>query len=482
MSTSYSLIKKIDLLLGPLLFLAFYNWPSTIISAKADPVVAVALWMIVWWMSEAVSISVTALLPLVLFPLLGLQEMEDVGAHYGDDIVFLFFGGFVLALALEKVNLHRRIALRIIRWTGTTPDRVILGFMLATAFLSMWISNTATTVVMLPIALSVIDLIINDEDGFTKGDRNFTLSIMLGIAYSANVGGIATIIGTPPNGVLISFLEKNYDTSISFFRWLVLGLPFTTVMLFAVYWMLVKWIFPNHLAAIPDSDALIDGELDQLGPLRGQERQVLAIFAVTILLWITHTWINPYLPGTLKFSNAIISMMGAFACFVIPFRFGKGTFILEWKDTVRLPWGILILFGGGLALASALKDAGLIGLISEGIAAQKSVGILAVTALLITVVLFATELMSNVALIAVFAPAIAGIALGIEVDMLYLLIPAAMASSCAFMLPMATPPNAIVFASGHVKVHEMARVGLVLNILAVLLLILYATTMVPLVF
>ncbi len=223
------LSKKLGLLIGPLLFIIIINLPFFLVSEKGDAVIAVALWMVIWWITETVNIAVTALLPLILFPLLKVMEIADVGANYGSPIIFLFFGGFVLALALEKVNLHKRIALTIIKYTGTTPNKVILGFMIATAFMSMWISNTASTVVMLPIAISVIKLLIDDADGFTKGDQNFALSIMLGIAFSANAGGIATVIGTPPNSVLIGLLENEYNIEISFLTWMSFGLPFSIV-------------------------------------------------------------------------------------------------------------------------------------------------------------------------------------------------------------------------------------------------------------
>jgi len=241
------LSKKLGLLLGPIAFLVLINLPVELVSEQGDSVIAVAVWMLIWWITEAVSISVTALLPLLLFPLLKILPIAEVGANYGSPIVFLFFGGFVMALALEKVNLHKRIALNIIKLTGTTPNKVVLGFMIATATLSMWISNTASTVVMLPIALSVINLLIDDEDGFTKNDQNFALSVMLGIAFSANAGGIATVIGTPPNSVLIGLLENEYNIQISFLKWMTVGLPFSIVMIAISYVVLVKWMFPNTL-------------------------------------------------------------------------------------------------------------------------------------------------------------------------------------------------------------------------------------------
>ncbi|HMB64599.1 MAG TPA: DASS family sodium-coupled anion symporter [Eudoraea sp.] len=475
------LSKKLGLILGPVLFLLILNLPELIAgNASANGVIAVAAWMVLWWITEAVSISVTALLPLLLFPILKVMPIADVGANYGSPIIFLFFGGFVLALALEKVNLHKRIALNIIRLTGTSPNRVVLGFMIATASLSMWISNTASTVVMLPIAMSVIALLIDDADGFTKSDRNFALSVMLGIAFSANAGGIATVIGTPPNSVLIGLLENEYNIEVSFLKWMTIGLPFSIILLTICYLVLVKWMFPNKQLKFTASRDVIQAELRKLGPTSPKEKMVLVIFAVTVFLWIFRTLINKMFPG-LGLTDTVISMMAAVALFAIPFNLKRGEFIIEWEDTKRLAWGILILFGGGLALANGMSVSGLVDMVSNAIASSE-ISILLTAALLIILMLFMTELMSNVALIAVLAPVIAGIAIGLEIPILYLLIPVTIASSCAFMLPMATPPNAIVFASGYIKVHQMARVGIILNLISVVLLILMFQFVVPLLF
>ena len=474
------LSKKLGLITGPIIFLIVSNLPFELVSPQGDAVIAVALWMLFWWITEAVSISVTALLPLLLFPLLKILPIADVGANYGSPIVFLFFGGFVMALALEKVNLHKRIALNIIRLTGTTPNKVVLGFMIATAALSMWISNTASTVVMLPIALSVIHLLINDEDGFTKDDRNFALSVMLGIAFSANAGGIATVIGTPPNSVMIGLLENEYNIQISFLKWMTLGLPFSIVMIAITYLVLVKWMFPNRNLSFNASKEVIQTELKKLGPTSGKEKMVLVIFAVTVFLWIFRTVINSIFPN-LGLSDTMISVFAAIALFAIPYNLKKGDFIIDWKDTSKLAWGILILFGGGLALAEGMSASGIVDLVADAIATSE-ISILLTASLLIVLMLFMTELMSNVALVAVLAPVVAGIAIGLDIPILYLLIPVTMASSCAFMLPMATPPNAIVFASGHVTVPQMARVGVILNFIAVALLILVFQFVVPLLF
>lgn len=473
--------KKLGLILGPLVFVILRLSPELIPgNAAASAVIAVAAWMIIWWVTEAVSISVTSLLPLILLPLLEIMPLDEVGSNYGSPIVFLFFGGFVLALALEKVNLHRRIALTIIRITGTTPNKVVLGFMIATAALSMWISNTASTVVMLPIALSVIHLLIADEDGFTKSDRNFALSVMLGIAFSANAGGIATVIGTPPNSVLIGLLENEYNIQISFIRWMSIGLPFSVLMVYISYLVLVKWMFPNKHIQFNASKEIIGAELDKLGPISARERMVMVIFAATVFLWIFRTVINAVIPG-LGLTDTAISMMGAVALFVLPYNLKRGEFILNWKDTQSLAWGILILFGGGLALANSMSVSGIVDIVSTAIATT-DVSILITAAMLILLMLFMTELMSNVALVAVLAPVIAGIAIGLDIPILHLLIPVTIASSCAFMLPMATPPNAIVFASGYIKVHQMARVGIFLNLIAVVLLVLVFQFVMPLLF
>jgi len=462
------------LILGPMICLAIMIIPSDIISPEADPVIGVAVWMILWWITEVVSISVTALIPLTFFPLLSIMSIKDVAPYYGHPIVFLFFGGFIMALALEKVNLHKRIALNIINFTGTHPDRVILGFLISTAFLSMWISNTATTVVMLPIAYSVIKLMSSDGDGFTKEDKKFALSIMLGIAYSANVGGVATIIGTPPNIVLAGFMESEYNYSISFVRWMMIGVPFAILMIGFIYVILTKFMYKTDVESFEGPTNFIKDELNKLGSVTKQEKYVMAIFVVAISLWIFKNSINDVFPN-LNLSDTTTSLLAAFSCFCIVH---KGDLLFDWKDTKNLPWGILILFGGGLSLANGLSQAGIIDLIGDFVSGN-TFSVLLVSSILIAVMLFMTELMSNVALVAIFAPMVAGVASGLDTSILQILIPVAMASSCAFMLPMSTPPNAIVFASGHIKVKDMARTGIFLNLISIGILILFFKFLIP---
>ena len=469
--------KILLLILGPLICLAIVLLPIDIISPEADPVIGVACWMILWWITEVVSISVTALIPLTFFPLLSIMSIKEVAPYYGHPIVFLFFGGFIMALALEKVNLHKRIALNIINFTGTHPDRVILGFLISTAFLSMWISNTATTVVMLPIAYSVIKLMSSDADGFTGEDKKFALSIMLGIAYSANVGGIATIIGTPPNIVLAGFMESEYNYSISFVRWMMVGVPFAIMMIGFIYVILTKFMYKTNVDSFEGPTNFIKKELNNLGSVTIQEKYVMTIFVVAISLWIFKNSINDIFPN-LNLSDTTISMLAAFSCFCIVH---KGALLFDWKDTKNLPWGIIILFGGGLSLANGLSQAGIIDLIGDLVSGNRAFSILLVSCLLIAVMLFMTELMSNVALVAIFAPMVAGVATGLDTSILQILMPVAMASSCAFMLPMATPPNAIVFASGHIKVKDMARTGIFLNLISIAILILFFKFLIPLI-
>lgn len=478
---TFTLSKKIGFLAGPLLCILVLVLPFDIINPAIDRVIAIAAWMIVWWITEAVSISVTALIPLALFPLLGIGDIKSVASNYANPIVYLFFGGFVIALALEKVQLHKRIALSILKITGTKANGIVLGFMIATALMSMWISNTASTVVMLPIAVSVIQLLMDDADGFTKNDKNFALSIMLGIAFAANIGGMSTLIGTPPNSVMLAFLNESYNIDIGFFQWMKMGVPFAILMLAITYFCITRIFFPNRLGRIGESGNIIQSELKKLGPMSRGEKIVLVIFLCTAIAWMLRSYLNTLLPN-ITLTDTTISVIAALAMFVIPLDVKKGEFPLDWKDTSRLPWGILILFGGGLALASGLKDAGFIAMIGDYISSQTDWSIWVVTAVLIFLMLFMTELMSNVALVTILIPLVVGIAIGMDVPILQMVIPVTLASSCAFMLPMATPPNAIVFASGHVRVGQMARIGIVLNLISVGLLFAIAYWIVPLLF
>lgn len=382
---------------------------------------------------------------------------------------------------MERWNLHRRIALNIVGWTGTNADGIILGFMLATGFLSMWISNTATTLMMLPIALSVVGLLVHRRpDAGTKGVRNFSLCLMLGIAYAANVGGVATLIGTPPNVVFKGILKKNFDIEVSFLDWSLVALPFTVVMLFATYFFLVKILYPNGLGRFQDARRVIDEEVEKLGKPSTGEKRTLAIFVSTALLWIFGALLNEVNPW-FKISDEIVALLAAVAMFVVPVNFKKGEFVLEWQHTEKLPWGILLLFGGGLSLAGAMASTGIVDLIGQQFAGVQNAKFLVILGLA-AVSLFLTEVMSNVALVSIFLPVVGGVAVAAGIEVTHLALPVTVAASCAFMLPMSTPPNAIVFASGYVSISQMVKAGLVLNLITILLVAVIARTLLPLVF
>lgn len=462
------------LLAGPLVFLFMMLASPFDFTTDQWKVLAVAALMLIWWLTEAIPIAVTALLPIVLLPSLGVLTLKETTAQYGSDIVYLFLGGFMIALALEKWHLHRRIALGIVKLTGTGADRIILGFMLATAALSLWISNTACAVMMLPMALSVIRLVQDPSvDIDERGRKNFSISLLLGVAYAANAGGIGTLIGTPPNLVMAGYLRDQLGIDVSFMDWLKVGLPFSLVLLVSTYFMLTRLMFPNRLGVIKGAGELIDKEYRELGPLGEPEFRVLSVFLITALLWIFRSWLDSILPF-MGLNDTGIAVAATIALFIIPSRKRSARKLLEWEDSKGLPWGILLLFGGGLSLAAALQSVGIIKLIGDGITGLGIESTFGLMMALSIVALFLTEVMSNVALTMVFVPVAAAIGVGMGASPLYFTVPVTIAASCAFMLPMATPPNAIVFASGHLKISDMARAGFVLNLIAALLISLMA--------
>ncbi|MGH1435732.1 MAG: SLC13 family permease [Lewinella sp.] len=471
-------MKKIGLFLGIVIFGGMLLSGTALgLPAPAWRVLAIAALMLIWWISEAVPIPVTALLPMVLLPALQIYDMKEAAAPYASPIVFLFMGGFMLALAMEKWQLHRRIALNIVRVTGTNANGIILGFMLATAFLSMWISNTATTVMMLPIGVSVIDLLRRGRENdlaSSAGNSAFAISLMIGIAYAANIGGTATIVGTPPNVVLAGFIERTYDIQISFASWTAFAFPFALLLLLITYFLLTRFIFRNGLGTFAGAQQLIRTQLKELGAISLAEKRTLIVFACTAMAWIFRTQINLVLglakgDGQLELTDPMIAIFATIALFVFPVNWKQEQFLLDWADTQRLPWGILLLFGGGLSLADGLKAVGLIDLIGAQFSDASITGfwiILGLTA----VSLFLTEIMSNVALVTVFLPVVGAVALGMDISPLLLCIPVTLAASCAFMLPMSTPPNAIVFASGHLRIADMVKAGIWLNLIAIALI------------
>ena len=458
--------RGIGLVAGPALFIALLFSPVPPDLGEAGwRVAAVAAWMACWWLTEAIPLPATALLPLVAFPLLGVRDLESTAAPYAHPIIFLFLGGFLIAAAIERCGLHRRFAIAVIGAVGPEPRRLVGGVMLATAFLSMWVSNTATAVIMLPLGLSLVR---------GAGERSETMApaMLLGIAYAANIGGLGTLIGTPPNAFLAGFLSESYGIEISFVRWMVVGVPVVVVALPLTWWLLV-----DRLHRLP-SDSF-GGGLEVLaspGPIRYDERIVGAVTVLVCLAWVTRPLLESWVPGL---SDAGIAIGGALLLLALPLGLRPLRFALSWKDAESLPWGVLLLFGGGLSLAAAIQESGLAGWIGsrlEGLGALPSPLLIGAVVLLMV---FLTELTSNTATAAAFLPVVAALAVAIGGSPLTLAVPAALAASCAFMLPVATPPNAVVYGSGRIELSQMMRAGLRLNLMMTLLLTAVALLLAP---
>jgi len=473
-------IKSIGLFLGPVLFyLVLQLQRIDYLPQEGWKVLAVAAWMLCWWISEATAMAVAALLPIVLFPALGVMNLSSATAPYASPIIFLFMGGFFLALGLEQHNLHKRIALNLIRLTGTSSNGIILGFMISTAFLSMWISNTATAVMMLPIATSVISLIEHSASN-KRAFGLFSASLMLSIAYSANIGGMGTIIGTPPNVVFVGYAKELMGIDIDFSSWLLIGIPLVIILLLVTYLILTKVLFRSNLGKIENADQVINNEIAQLGPMSREEKFVAVVFALTAMMWIFKRPINLIL-GEEILNDTATAMIGGILTFAVPLNIKKGEFLVPWEATKRLPWGILLLFGGGMSLAKAMESTGLIQIIADTVSSSQ-LSIYLVFLILIAAMAVLTEIMSNVALATIFIPVVIGIGQGTGINPLLLSIPVALAASCAFMMPISTPPNAIVFSSGHIRFSNMLKAGIVIDAIAVLILWLSAFSLIHYVF
>ena len=456
--------------------LYFFNPLS--LAMPACSVLAIAALIITLWVTDALPMPVVALLPIILFPLMKISTIEAAAAPFADKIIFLFMGGFMLGLAIEKWNLHKRIALRIVKLTGTSGNRIILGFILATGLISMWLSNTATTMMMFPIATSVIAVMQKNFTG--EGNiRYFSVSIMLAIAYSSNFGGIATIIGTPPNVAYVGHLQQYYGYSFSFSDWMLLCLPLSVLLLFILYIVMVKILFRNKIKSSDATHQLIQQEWNALGIMSAAEKRVLIVFCATAFMWIFKDLLNTILP--FKLDDTIIALIGGISLFIVPS--GKkeaALFLLDWKDTQKMSWGILLLFGGGISLATQLEKAGLIGQLGNWIAGYAGSSLFLLIFLIALISIFLSEVMSNVAQVIVFAPVVAGMADALHINPILLGMPMVLAASCASMLPMGTPPNAIVFASGHLKLSDMIKTGFVMNIICVILITLFCYFFIPL--
>jgi sodium-dependent dicarboxylate transporter 2/3/5 len=474
--------RQVGFILGPLLFvILLLTLPADFISPGANKVLALGAWMIVWWISEAVPIPVTALLPLVSFPALGVMSMRDAAAPYANPIIFLFLGGFIIALALEKHRLHERIALNLIRVTGTSGNGIILGFMISTGFISMWISNTATAMMMLPIALSVINLLKSNEDikphELPQRERNFAIGLLLMVGYSATLGGLATIIGTPPNVVFAGLLDEFYHQKLDFGKWMIIGVPVAVLLLLSTYLIITRILFPNNLKNVKGTDELIESKLLELGPISKEEKRVLIIFALTSFFCIFQQLFNTYIFKRELLNDTNIAMTGGLLMFVVPSNFKKHVFLLDWKDTWNLQWGILFLFGGGLCLADGLENTGIIQLVGKWLAGQSTYNAWLILGLIVASVVL-SEFMSNVALVQIFVPVIFGIADGMNVNPILLAMPVTLSASIGFMFPIATPPNAIVFSSGYIRMKDMVRAGILLDLASILIVLLASLTLV----
>ena len=488
-------VQWVGLLAGPLIALAvtgllpasYPNAEGTVteLGSAGRATLAMLVWMAIWWLTEAIEIAATALLPVALFPLLGVASPRAAAAPYASELIFLFLGGFLIAYGMQRWGLDRRFALLVLRWVGPRPGPMVAGFMAVTAVLSAFVSNTATAAMMLPIALSVVALVEPEEAGErgasdqpdqpdqpTVEGRNFGLCLMLGIAYSASIGGITTLIGTPPNGIMAQFVRDQlaapHGREIGFAQWLMVGLPLALVFLPIVWLLLTRVLFPIRLRRLEGGQALIERQLQDLGRPRVGEWVVAVVFLLTAVAWIGRPLWQRLLPGA-QLSDAGIAMLAGVSLFVLPVDLGERRFALDWETARRLPWGVLVLFGGGLSLASAVRTNG----VAEFIGSQVLVLRHAPTPLLVlavtTLVIFLTELTSNTATTATLLPILAAVATGLGLHPLLLVIPATLAASCAFMMPVATPPNAIIFGSGRVTLPQMARAGIWLNLIGIVL-------------
>jgi sodium-dependent dicarboxylate transporter 2/3/5 len=449
------------------------------LNPEAQAMLALTVWMAIWWITEALPIAGTALLPLIFMPLLGLLDIGLVSSNYMHPTVMLYMGGFLLAIGIEKWNLHRRIALNIINLLGTDLRMIVLGFILATGFLSMWISNSATALMMLPIGLAVVGQF---KTQLGESNEHLALSlgknIMLGIAYSASIGGMATLIGTPTNAILSAVIKELYDYSIAFNEWMLFGLPFSVILLIICWFYLVN--YGNSLPKsfqLSEGKSVISNQLKALGKITFEEKTVLIVFGLVCFSWITRSFLlERFLPGI---DDTIIVLVGVVLLLVLPSS-KKGIRILDWNTAEKIPWGVLILFGGGLALAEGFKVTGLAEWIGQSFTAIEGVGFFVLLLVIVAAVNFLTEVTSNVATASMILPILASVAVKLDLHPFGLMVGATLAASCAFMLPVATPPNAIVFGSGYLQMKDMVKAGIWLNFLSIIIITLMIYFILPL--
>lgn len=479
-SNGRATFQKVGLVLGPLVAtLMIFNGAPDDLATPAWRTAAMGSWMAIWWATEAVPIAVTALLPLVLFPLLGIASIQDTSAPFANKVIYLFLGGFIVALAMQRWDLHRRIALTVLQHTGGDGRSLIGGFMLASAFLSMWVMNTSTTMMMLPIAVSIIAVIHGSVDGLDdKAKQDFQYALLLGVAYASTIGGMSTLVGTAPNAMLAAFMLDTYGTEIDFARWMMIGVPLSIVMLPLAWLTLTRWIFKVDFVTSGEGRAALKRMKDELGPITTPEKRVGIVFVALALTWIMRPLLAK-LPGLGALDDSGIAMAGAISLFLIPSGDRSDPLLIRWHYIEKLPWSILLLFGGGLTLASAVSKTGLAAWIGSGLVGLGTLPIAALVLAVCIMIIFLTELTSNIATTATFLPVVGAIAIEAGMNPILLTIPVTLAASCAFMLPVATPPNAIVFGSGLLTIPKMARAGFALNLIAIVLVTIVALTLAP---
>jgi len=465
-------VDKIGFILGPLSFILIMNFLNLEgLEPEAKAILACASWIAIWWVTEPIPIAATALLPIIIFPLSGGLDIKSTTAAFGHKLVFLFIGGFVLAIAIQKWKLHKRIALNIISLVGVNKNNIILGFMIATAFLSMWISNTATSVMILPVGLAIISQLKDDPNTSENENSVFGKALMLAIAYSASIGGMATLIGTPPNMIFAGVIKKSYDIDISFFDWFQFGLPLSIFFLFICWFYLTKIAFKFKQKQFSAGKKEINTQLKALGKISFEEKTILVVFVLTALAWITRSFVLVKIMPNID--DTIIAIIAAVILFILPSRNAindKSNKIIDWDDAIKLPWGILLLFGAGMALAEGFQSSGLDVWIGNQLTYLKSIPLIIIILIIIASVNFLTEITSNMATTAMLLPILISLSVVLDLHPYYLLVSATLAASCAFMLPVATPPNAVVFGSGLLKIEDMFKKGLWLNLISIITL------------
>lgn len=474
--------QQVGLILGPALFAIMMAVNQSFMPEQAWTVSAILVWMAVWWSTEAVPVPATAFIPIVTFDLLDIATTAEATAPYAHPIIFLFLGAFVLALAVEKWDLHKRIALMILSKTGTDGKQLILGFMIVAALLSMWMTNTSTTMMLLPIALSVATVITQQTPGIPDQAKNsFQTAMLLGVAFAATIGGLSTLIGTPPNAWLAAFLSDQYGIEISFARWMLVGVPVAIILLPIAWLVLTRVAFKVAIPKSAEAQQYLESSRTALGSITSAEKRVAIVFLIVVFGWILRRPIAN-LTGFSSLNDSAIAMFGALLLFLIPASSSRSEPLMRWADMSRLPWGVLILFGGGLSLAAAVSSSGLAAWLGESLAGIDMFGTVFIIVIATCLVIFLTELTSNLATAATFLPAIGAIALQLNIDPIMLTVPVTLAASCAFMLPVATPPNAIVFSSGMITIPQMIRAGVLLNLVSIVLLSIVAAWWAPYVF